>query len=62
MPFTQEEVLIDLKKRQVDYVIIDSKMKVSNDLPWFKNWEINENPYYYKFKELHGYLILKRKY
>ncbi len=62
VPFTQEEVLIDLKKRQVDYVIIDSKMKVSSDLPWFKNWEINENPYYYKFKELHGYLILKRKY
>ena len=44
----------------IDYIIIGQKRKISKDFPWFKNWEISENPYYSKLKEFNGYLILKR--
>lgn len=45
----------------IDYIIVDEKRKISKDFPWFKNWDIEENPYYGKLKAFDGYLILKRK-
>ncbi len=45
----------------IDYIILDEKRKRSRDFPWFKNWQIEDNPYYQRHKEFNDYLILKRR-
>ncbi len=58
--FTQLEVLEDLNRRGIEFVILDEQMKNDKVFHWFRNWEIIENPYYIIEKELNGYLILKK--
>ena len=59
IPFSALEILEDLNKRGVEYIILDQMMKEERR-HWFKNWEVPENSYYHKMFQSDDYIIFKR--
>ncbi|UII34757.1 glycosyltransferase family 39 protein [Fulvivirga ulvae] len=57
----QEEVMMMASDFGMEYIIISTKRKNDKNFPWFKDWKINDNPYFKEYFRTEEYLILKKK-
>lgn len=58
--YTQLQVLEDVNKREVEFIVLDEQMKNDKIFHWFKDWNVVSNPYYEEYSRTEDYLILKR--
>ncbi|WP_185153430.1 hypothetical protein, partial [Fulvivirga lutimaris] len=47
-------------KYLIDYIIVNTIRKHDKEFPWFRNWEVEQNPFYKEIERNEYYLILKR--
>ncbi|MEQ8245884.1 glycosyltransferase family 39 protein [Fulvivirga sp.] len=47
-------------KYLIDYIIVNTIRKHDKEFPWFKNWQLEPNPFYKEIKRNEDFLILKR--